>query len=268
MALFWGLLVGTLLGSATLLGTVPGQAGRLLGALMTTGVAYGLSRLALRRSGRGLSSAGLALRAGSLPRLLLGLALGGAMFAAHVGLLQGFTGALSFARVPEVDAWAVPTLVTVYLALSAMEEVAFRGWCLRSLQERYGTLVAQVVVALAFALYHRTLAGYSWRDALVGTTLGSLLWGTAALTTGGLAVPIGMHAAWNIGAWCLGDKPDPGPWRIEVEPGALASVRSTGAWLYVGLFLGTTAGLWLRARRARRRTSGADGAHRPRSGRE
>jgi membrane protease YdiL (CAAX protease family) len=41
----------------------------------------------------------------------------------------------------------------------------------------------------------------------------------AAIATRGLALPIGMHAAWNFGDWMLGGKDSPGLWKAVVDEG-------------------------------------------------
>ena len=37
-----------------------------------------------------------------------------------------------------------------------------------------------------------------------------MLFGFAALKTSGIALPIGLHTAWNFGQWCLGFKKETG----------------------------------------------------------
>ena len=60
-----------------------------------------------------------------------------------------------------------------------------------------------------------------------------LLFGTAAIASRGLAVPIGLHAAWNFGSWTLGDKGGPGLWTpVFSHPPGLA-----GAFAYVAAFV-------------------------------
>lgn len=76
----------------------------------------------------------------------------------------------------------------------------------------------QWMVALVFAAEHR-LGGSTWIHALLGAGVGSLLFGMASLATRGLALPIGLHAAWNFGQWVAGDKEFPGIWRSTVEQG-------------------------------------------------
>lgn len=60
-------------------------------------------------------------------------------------------------------------------------------------------------------------------NALFGAFVGSILFGMAALTTRGLAVPIGVHAAWNFGEWIVGEKEIPGLWKPVIPGGHSAT---------------------------------------------
>lgn len=96
------------------------------------------------------------------------------------------------------------------LVQSAAEEVYFRGWLQRSLQEAWGEAGAIGASAALFAALH-LLGGTRAPLALVNLFLGGLLFGLLAARSGGLAAPIGAHAAWN---WAeqllLGLDPNPG----------------------------------------------------------
>ena len=91
----------------------------------------------------------------------------------------------------------------IFILFAIREELAYHGYPLRRLNERLGYWPAQLAIAVLFALEHR-ISGWTWVTAAGGAFFGSLLFGAAALSTDGLAVPIGMHAAWNIGQSVLG----------------------------------------------------------------
>jgi membrane protease YdiL (CAAX protease family) len=103
--------------------------------------------------------------------------------------------------------------------------------------------VAQVAVALIFALEHIT-GGSSWTNALIGSSVGSLLFGMAAIASRGLALPIGVHAAWNFGDWLRGGKDAVGIWKPAVDEGYADSVQTVGMVSYFVLFLLTTLCFW------------------------
>ncbi|MFI5163196.1 MAG: CPBP family intramembrane glutamic endopeptidase [Sphingobacteriales bacterium] len=106
----------------------------------------------------------------------------------------------------------------VYFVLASREELAFRGYPLQSLNRALGPWPAQIIVAVIFALEH-VVGGVPWLQAFLGAGVGSILFGIAALKTKGLALPIGLHAAWNFGQWALGFKDNSGLWKVIVEPG-------------------------------------------------
>lgn len=75
--------------------------------------------------------------------------------------------------------------------------------------------------------------------------------GAAAMRTHGLAVPIGLHAAWNFGDAMLGGKGTAGLWKPVVEAGAMRRVETTQWIVYVLIILTTTMAIWLWPRRVK-----------------
>ncbi|TCJ13249.1 CPBP family intramembrane metalloprotease [Flaviaesturariibacter flavus] len=89
----------------------------------------------------------------------------------------------------------LPYLALLFLAW--MEEIAFRGYPFRLLEERYGLPVAQLIVAVAFAVYHMA-SGWHPLQALAGPGVWSFLFGIAAARSGGIALPTGLHFGVNV----------------------------------------------------------------------
>ena len=79
-----------------------------------------------------------------------------------------------------------------------------------------------------------------------------LVFGMAALATKGLALPIGLHAAWNVGDWARGGKGDGGLWSAVVDPGSAAHVEKVAMGSYVAVMLCALVGLWLSQRAFRK----------------
>jgi CAAX protease family protein len=136
----------------------------------------------------------------------------------------------------------VTTALMAYLALSIREELGFRGYPLRRLDRVFGLWAAQLFVAIVFAAEHR-LGGLPWSQALLGPGAGSLLFGMIAIATRGLAVGIGVHAAWNFGQWALGLKGQPGLWQGVVKDGVQESAR-TGTISYLAVIGAATLAFW------------------------
>jgi hypothetical protein len=89
--------------------------------------------------------------------------------------------------------------VLVYAFGAALEEVAFRGYPLLRLSERYGSFRAVLAVALAFGILH--LPGMYGADALkmvVTTGLSSIVFSIAYLGSRTLWAAIGLHMGMNV----------------------------------------------------------------------
>lgn len=137
---------------------------------------------------------------------------------------------------------ATLTLIA-FLLLSTREELAFHGYALRRLGTLTGFRVALVVTALVFALEHQA-GGSTWGQSLFGAGIGSLLFGIAALATRGLALPIGLHAAWNFGDWIRGGKGSGGYWTAIVENGFEEQVMFRGMMCYILVMGLATLAFW------------------------
>ena len=207
-----------------------------------------LTLLFVRWDGLRLGDAGAAPRRESAGRLLVGFLLGAVLIAVHSALLSA-VGHVEWRRARGVTAGEIAVALAMYLLLSAREELAFHGYPLRRLVSVWGVWPAQAVIAMTFALEH-VLGGWSWTNALSGAAVGSLLFGMAAIATRGLAVPIGLHAAWNVGDALRGGKDANGVWRAVVAGGFGRSAEIASIVSYLGLFAVATAGFWWWSRRA------------------
>jgi uncharacterized protein len=211
----------------------------LVGTLVTLG-SFALTYALARSEKISLATVGARWSVGSERRFLAGFVVGTAMVLLLVALCRIALGPLTFVRVPDVGLASVALMVVTYVTLSAGEELGFRGYPFQRLRQRYGTVVAQVAVALAFAAYHM-FQGWHPINALIGTTAGSVLFGIATIVSGGLAFPIGMHGAWNVGSWILGTKGDAGYWRMDI---AAPPSFVAGALVYLAVMVVTMASLW------------------------
>jgi membrane protease YdiL (CAAX protease family) len=223
-----------------------------------TAIATLLLSLAFVRWDRiSVSDVGLLPDRGSWLRLLCGFVIGLVLVAAWA-LGSASTGYVRWVRGPGTGASAAGVALLAYLALACREELAFHGYPLRRLQDPLGVSGAQLFVAVIFALEHR-LGGYDWPHAIFGPGVGSLLFGMAAIATRGLAVPIGIHSAWNCGQWMLGLRGHPAVWEVVVEENRSTQAEFATMAIYVVLLAGATLGFWVWYRRTtvERRERGA-----------
>jgi uncharacterized protein len=211
--------------------------GVAIGLAGATG-AYLLTVLFLRWEGLSLQAVGADFDPGSPVRLLLGFLVGMLVVGTWAAALSIFSN-LKWAPESDIPWFRLPLVLAAYLALAAREELAFHGFPLRRLASSFGVWKAQIFVAVVFALEHR-LGGSSWLQAFVGSGIGSLLFGMASIATRGLAVPIGVHAAWNCGQWMLGLKGPPGIWKAIIPPGHSEDIEVAGMAIYVAVTVSAT----------------------------
>ncbi|HEV7768364.1 MAG TPA: type II CAAX endopeptidase family protein [Thermoanaerobaculia bacterium] len=196
---------------APLTETFPAQYRELSTGVIAGVCTFALTGLFVKWDRIGLDRVGAAVERRSVVRFLAGIAIGLVLITSWAGL-SWLAGHVHWVRSQNVGGPEAGLALAAYVALACREELAFRGYPLRCLERRFGGAIAQVVIAVVFAFEHQ-LAGASWSDAWIGAGVGSLLFGAAALATRGLAVPIGVHAAWNFGHWALGLKGSAGIWQ-------------------------------------------------------
>jgi membrane protease YdiL (CAAX protease family) len=213
----------------------------LIGTLASLG-AFALTVLFARRDQLRLDDVGAAPGSRSLLRFAVGFGIGLFLFALSKSILAAAVH-LRWVRAPRVGPAAAVVALIAYLALACREELAFRGYPLRRLERPFGLWGAQLMVALAFAIEHR-VGGWPWEQAIAGAGAGSLLFGMAAIATRGLAMPIGLHAAWNFGDWALGGKDTPGLWQAVVDAGHEGNAQRAGTLSYLAVVGASTLALW------------------------
>ena len=216
----------------------PGKESELFLGVATSVATFAITALFVRWDHVRLADVGAMPGPKSIGRLALGVLIGTLAIAAWAGI-SIVAGQARWTRTNSVGVSSILITLLAYLFLACREELAFRGLPLRRLHHVLGLWPAQFFVAVVFALEHR-LAGATWIDAMLGAGVGSLVFGMAAIATEGLAVPIGIHAAWNVGHWALGLKGTPGIWTVVSAGSPLV-----GIILYDIVMLSATLAFWL-----------------------
>ncbi len=212
---------------------------------------YVLTVLFLRWDRKRLHDVGLAPDSRSALRFLVGVLIGLVLVAAHMAIMS-VAGHVRWVSTGPSDAGPIAMAALAYLLLACREEIAFRGYPLRRLAPAFGPWGAQCIVTAIFVGEH-LLGGATWVNAVVGAGLGSLVFGMAALATRGLALPIGLHAAWNLGDWAHGGKGGGGLWSPVIDT-AYESEASTVAMAgYAIVMLSALALFWMVERRTAQR---------------
>jgi membrane protease YdiL (CAAX protease family) len=219
VTLFAALLVLVALGTTvSVLGLLGGPSGPVTAAIgeALLLVAFALLFLVIVRrvDRRRLRDIGLQPTREWLRDLGAGFALGGVMAAAVVlaALLSGLATVEGTLVTREGELFAGLSIgpglavgFVLFVLFATLEEVAFRGYLLVNVAEgargivddRTAVLVGLAVTAVLFGLVHALNPGASVLSAL-NITLFGLLLGAAYVLTDRLAVPIGLHVAWNF----------------------------------------------------------------------
>jgi len=240
---FWAAYVAILVGASFDFGVLPPQWSRL-GWGVGSSIALLLLTLAMvRREGRRLGDVGIAIGPRSVPHFLLGAVIGFATYALNVAVLAFVVGGLRLTPVSNIN-WSggALTLGTV-LALSCAEELGFRGYPLRTLVPQLGTWTAQALVAVAFTLTH-VLYGWSWDGLVFGVLPSAFLFGAAALASGGLAMPIGLHMSVNATRWALGERGGESFFTMVVDQSTRVRMECVAPVTGIAITLGMAAMLW------------------------
>jgi CAAX protease family protein len=92
--------------------------------------------------------------------------------------------------------------VVAVAAVAFGEEASYRGYPIKNLAEgvagaRWGMVIAVVIPAVYFGLAHSTNENATWLS-VFNVVIFGLLFGTGFVLTGELALPIGLHFAWDF----------------------------------------------------------------------
>ncbi|HEX2846941.1 MAG TPA: type II CAAX endopeptidase family protein [Chitinophagaceae bacterium] len=191
-------------------------------------ITYGLTILFAKWDGLPLKKTGVVAGKTTLRKLIIGFGMGLLMTFLQP-LIVLLLGHYKMTLNPPTPSYTIFYYFTLYLLVALREELAFRGYPLFSLSYSSGLWVSQLIIFLIFSLEH-IAGGMTWTLAFLGPGTGALLFGIAALKTRGIALPIGLHAAWNFGQWCLGFKKETGIFHGIAEKGFENTVE-INAWI-------------------------------------
>ncbi len=224
-------------------GLVPIAWGPFVWGSASTVLLVTLTLVVLRSEKRRPADVGLAIEASSVGRLGAGIAIGVALYALNLLVVRLVAGPVGIDPAAGRSAGTFALLVATLFALSAMEEVGFRGYALRTLAASIGTWQAQVVVAFAFGLAH---IAYGWSLSAVafGVLPNALLFGVAAMVSRGLALPIGVHAGVNLASRSLGEHDALGLWTLVADEATQGRIAAVAPWTSVVLTVLGAALLW------------------------
>jgi len=176
-------------------------------ALLIASLGLLLTWAAVRLEASRLGGIGLHLDWRFLRQLALGLLAGALLVGASTALVCAFAG-VELVRIEAPAAALQAKLVVMVLCGALFEELLFRGFAFQRAVRGMGRWPAIVVFALLFCLAHvpsnLDVETPMLVTAMAGLFVDSVIQSLILLRTRSLAVPIGLHAAWNLLQGALG----------------------------------------------------------------
>jgi uncharacterized protein len=195
--------------------------------IITVAITYCFTMLFAKWEKLPLKSVGVVPNRSTTKKLVIGFGIGILMALLHAIFVAGLGHyTMSFGS---GSVFALFFYLLLYILVALREELAFRGYPLFSLNYSFGFWMAQLIIFLIFSLEH-VAGGMTWGSAFLGAGTGALLFGFAAIKTNGIAVPIGLHTAWNFGEWCFGFKKEPGLFVGVAEKG-FDNIVERNSWI-------------------------------------
>jgi uncharacterized protein len=222
--LFWILFVLLLFLSNPVVPIFGTKSSRLMYGVFGVFSALLVTWLFLRYEKRSFKEIGLIWRSDTLSRFIKGFIIGSAIFGIILLALLLLTP-LHIQQNERPFETSALLGYSAFLPLSLMEEIAFRSYPFIKLHQRFGLRITQIIVAVAFALYH-VVGGQSIISSFLGPGIWAFVFGLAAVSSGGIAVPFGIHVALNIlqpltgmrgdsgAVWSLSKKNNAANWQV------------------------------------------------------
>jgi membrane protease YdiL (CAAX protease family) len=218
---------------------------RFMFGVFATLTTFLLVWLFLRNEKRTFKDIELVYNSGTTLRFLKGLLIGTGIFGLMLMALLLLTPLqLRLNTAPFELSALVPYLA--FIPLSLMEEIGFRSYPFIKLNNQFGLRATQLIVAVVFALGH-VLGGQSVASSFLGPGIWAFVFGLAAVWSGGIAMPFGIHLALNLLQPLTGMRGDAGAvWTLknksDVISNQLANPETIGTvmhliMLVISLFL-------------------------------
>lgn len=210
---------------------IPEQYGNLLSILLAAILTFFLTVLFGKWEKMSYKDLGIKPEKLTIKRFFSGFLIGLIMAFTQVLIVLSF-GHLKMGLIFDIGQTTIILHLLLYFFVAFREELVFRSYFLRTLDNNYKTTIALSVMVIIFVFEH-ILGGMSWKMSIIGSGLGGLLFGITALKTKGIALPMGLHTAWNFGQWSTGFKHQPGIWNALVDKGYEEQTENIGLLAFI-----------------------------------
>lgn len=150
-----------------------------------------------------------------------------------VGLLLGY----GFSLHENFNSLDYKTLLfySFYIFLMAyIEEILFRGLVFQTIRERFGDIIAIIILSVFFSIAHSSNPNIS-NMGLINIILAGILLSVLYITTESLWLPISVHFFWNLNQQVLLGSNISGV-NFDIQIFNLSAIGSKTSWLFGGDF--------------------------------
>ncbi|MFC4262926.1 CPBP family intramembrane glutamic endopeptidase [Ferruginibacter yonginensis] len=196
VVLFTIIFIVLFIGLCFLKNNIPSQYERLAHGLIGTLAALLTSAAFIKFDGISFNAIGLRWEHATIPRFLIGILVAATIMGGLTILVIALQG-LTITKNENNNGIYFLLNALPLLPLAFMEEVAFRGYTLQTLKQKFTTPIAIIFTAFLFAVYH-VVNGWSLQNAFMGAGCWGLVFGVSAVYSNGIAMPTGLHVAANF----------------------------------------------------------------------
>jgi membrane protease YdiL (CAAX protease family) len=183
---------------------VPKEHRQLTYSIILSFVGIGLTWLIVKKEGSNLAAAGFNFNRKWFWQTLIGI-LPGIPVSLLIVLTEGIFFNTTLAFNENFQWYAFLWLVHGVFWSSLFQEVLFRGYVFQAMIKLWGSWRAQLSMAVIFGLFHISMGPLI----MVTTFFFSLLFGLGYIRTKSLALPVGLHTAFSLGAVSFGTEGSP-----------------------------------------------------------
>lgn len=203
--LYWTLFILLLVAAGMMVNTLIPPKWERYGYGITGTIAAMLATwIMLRYENKSYKDYGFTWRKDTIVKFMKGILIGSAIFLLIIIILLLFTDISIAQRNKPWDPFSAFWYFSI-IPLALMEEIAFRSYSFIKLNKIFGLRITQLIVAIAFALYH-IIQGWDFQVAFLGPAIWAFVFGLAAIWSKGIAMPTGIHVALNLIQQVLGMK--------------------------------------------------------------
>ncbi len=203
--LYWTLFILLLVAAGMMVNTLIPPKWERYGYGITGTIAAMLATwIMLRYENKSFKDYGFTWRKDTIVKFMKGILIGSAIFLLIIIILLLFTDLSIAQRNKPWDPFSAFWYFSI-IPLALMEEIAFRSYSFIKLNKIFGLRITQLIVAIAFALYH-IIQGWDFQVAFLGPAIWAFVFGLAAIWSKGIAMPTGIHVALNLIQQVLGMK--------------------------------------------------------------